>query len=219
MGGDGTTGRQRVLADVAGRVPDLGPTVLLAVDGRDGAGKTTFADELAVVLRAAGRTVVRASVDGFHHPRERRHRRGRRSAAGYWLDAYDYGRLRAELLDPLRPGGSGVVRTAVHDVRTDAELAVPPVRVEPGTVLVLDGVFLHRDELHGYFDVSVYLQVDIAVTRARMAVRDGTDPADPAHARYAGAQEIYARSRPAGRADVVVDNTDLAAPRVVRAPK
>ncbi len=219
MGGGGTTARRRLLADVAGRVPDAGRTVLVGVDGRDGAGKTTFADELAAVLRAAGRPVVRASVDGFHHPRERRHRRGRRSAVGYWLDAYDYGRLRAELLDPVRPGGAGVVRTAVHDVRTDAELDLPAVRVAPGSVLVLDGVFLHRDELRSYLDFSVYLQVDIQEARARMAVRDGTDPADPAHARYAGAHEIYARLRPAERADVVVDNTDLAAPRVVGRPK
>lgn len=129
--------------------------------------------------------------------------------------------MRAELLDPLGPGGSGRVRTAVHDVRTDAGLDLPPLTVPAGSVLILDGVFLHRDELRGHFDFSVYLYVDTQAAFARMAVRDGTpaDPADPVNLRYVGAQDRYARLRPADRAGVVIDNTDLAAPRVVRAPK
>jgi uridine kinase len=63
------------------------------------------------------------------------------------------------------------------------------------------------------WDFSVYLQVDLAVSLARLAVRDGAADPDP---RYVGAHQIYARCDPAGRADVVVDNTILAAPRVIR---
>jgi len=51
---------------------------------------------------------------------------------------------------------------------------------EPGTVLVLDGLFLHRDELVGVWDLSVFLQAPFAVSVARMAARDGSNP-DPAH--------------------------------------
>ena len=58
--------------EVAALLPAQG---LVAVDGVDGAGKTTFCDELASVLRAQGRAVVRASVDDFHHPRAIRWRR------------------------------------------------------------------------------------------------------------------------------------------------
>jgi len=218
------TARDELLAAVAASVPasGRGRAVRVAVDGRDGAGNTVFADELAAVLRAGGRPVVRASGDGFHHPRAVRHRRGGRSAEGYWLDAYDHARLAAELLGPLGPGGSGWVRTAVHDVGTDAALDVAPVLVEPGAVLLLDGLFLHRDELVDFWDFSIYLQVDISVTFARMAVRDGTppDPVDPVNARYAGAQRIYAAAcDPATRAGLVIDNTALAAPRVLRARK
>lgn len=45
----------------------------------------------------------------------------------------------------------------MHDLLTDAPLTLDPVPVSPGTVLVLDGVFLHRDELAGFWDFSVYL--------------------------------------------------------------
>ena len=46
--------------------------VRVAVDGRTASGKTTFADDLANVLRSVGRDVIRTSVDGFHRPKEAR---------------------------------------------------------------------------------------------------------------------------------------------------
>src|SRR5918994_1676380 len=49
-----------------------GGRVIVAVDGIDGAGKTTFADGLAEVFAEAGSAVYRASIDGFHRPRAER---------------------------------------------------------------------------------------------------------------------------------------------------
>ena len=89
--------RRDLLVALAARVP-ASRRARVAVDGRAGAGKTVFADELAAVLTAAGRGVLRASVDGFHRPRAGRYRRGRDSAVGYWLDAYDYDRMVRTLL-------------------------------------------------------------------------------------------------------------------------
>ncbi len=37
----------------------------VAIDGVDASGKTTFADELALLVEARGRSVIRASIDGF----------------------------------------------------------------------------------------------------------------------------------------------------------
>jgi uridine kinase len=200
--------RNEILAAVAAVVP-AGDRVRVAVDGRDGAGKTVFADELAAVLRRSGRPVVRASVDGFHRPRAARYARGR-TAQTYWLDAYDYDSFVVSLLEPFAAGAA--VRTAVHDVRSDAVLDLRPVVPPPAAVLLVDGVFLNRDELAAYWNFSVYLQVDLAVSLARLTERDGAVDPDP---RYIGAQRIYAGCDPTRRADVVVDNTDLAAPRVV----
>lgn len=193
--------------------------VLVAVDGVDGAGKSTFADELGEVLRGRGRQVVRASVDGFHAPRAVRYRRGRYSPDGFWLDAFDLVRLRSDLLEPFGPGGSGRYRTASHDLATDEPLDLPWQQAPAGAVLVLDGLFLHRDELRGWWDLSVYLDVPFPVSTARLAARDGT-PADPGHPqllRYVQAQQLYgAHCRPWLRAGVVVDNTDLDDPRLLR---
>jgi uridine kinase len=48
----------------------------VAVDGPPAAGKTTLADELALLLRARGREVIRASTESFRLPRARRYQRG-----------------------------------------------------------------------------------------------------------------------------------------------
>lgn len=187
----------------------------VAVDGVDGAGKTHFADELATVLRARGRAVIRASVDGFHHPAPVRHRRGRGSPEGYFLDSYDYPALRRLLLDPLGPAGSRVYVRAIHDVHAERAVTHEPERAEPGAILVFDGIFLHRDELRDYWDYSVWLDVPFDVSIPRGATRGYGDP-DPAAAsnqRYIDGQRLYiAECSPRSRASAVIDNADLAAP-------
>jgi len=214
----GSTARRAVLARVAAAVPRTDRPVLVAVDGVDGAGKTTFAGELAAVLTEDARRVVRASVDGFHHPRAHRHAAGR-TGATFWARSYDYPALRRELVDPWRSGPGARYRTTVRDVDTDRALDEPMAVVPECGVLLLDGIFLQRDELHGLWDLVVFLDVAFETSVARMAARDGgvDDPAHPDQARYVEGQRLYlAACDPRGRADVVVDNTDLAEPRIVR---
>ena len=191
----------------------------MGVDGVDGSGKTVFAAELAAVLRQAGREVVQVSLDDFHHVRDVRYRRGRTSPEGFWLDSFDYPRFAAEVLEPLGPGGSRRYRPRGHDLATDAVLDVPFLTAPAGAVLVVDGLFLHREELEGLWDFTVFLDVPFEVTAVRMAGRDGThpDPEDPSMARYVRAQRRYfAEREPWSRADAVVDNTDLARPALRR---
>ena len=108
--------RRDVLLAIAARVPATAgaDAVRVAVDGVDGSGKSVFADQLNGVLREQAHPVVRASVDDFHHPRVQRYRRGRSCPSGFWLDSFDYDRLRHDLLDPLRHGGSRRYRPALQ---------------------------------------------------------------------------------------------------------
>ena len=216
---DAATARRAVLAAVADLVVTRG-AARVGIDGVDGAGKTTFADDLAPVLAERGLPVVRAGVDDWHQPRAVRYRRGRDDPDGFWLDSHDWLRLRAELLDPWRRGGDRRHRTAIHDLVTDAAVDTPLRAAPPDAVLVVDGIFLQRPELAGAFDLVVWLDAPFEATYARMARRDGSpsDPADPANRRYLLAQQRYLREcSPHERADVVVDVTDVLAP-VLRRP-
>ncbi|WP_337061512.1 hypothetical protein [Kineococcus sp. G2] len=172
--------RQALLDRLATEVDALpvDPYVRVGVDGVDGAGKSVFAGELTAALRARGRTVVHASVDGFHHPRALRHARGPRDPEGSYRDSHDLEALRKELLGPLAPGGHGLHRTRVFDVRTDTPDVAERQQAAPGTILVVDGVFLHRPELRGRWSFSLWLEVERATTLQRCVVRDGSGSAD-----------------------------------------
>ena len=202
---------------MASRVPVRSDDcVRVGIDGVDGAGKTVFADDLADVLRSTGRTVIRVGADDFLHPRAVRYCRGRHSAEGFWIDSYDYDALRRRVLDPLGPGGSRRYQGASLDLRTDEPSDPPVLTAAPGSVLVLDGLFLHRDELAGVWDLSVFLQVPSEVSVARLAARDGShpDPTHPSLARYVEGQRLNLGTQPWHRAQVVVDATDLDDPAI-----
>lgn len=208
--------RAAVLDLLADRLAALPRPALVAVDGVDGAGKTVLADELAAVLGRRGDRVVRTGIDGFHRPRAERYARGRSSPEGYFHDSFDLDAFRRCVVAPVR-AGAGQVRTAAFDHRVDAPVEGRRVDVA-GAVVLVDGVFLQRDELRGVWDLVVFLRAAFEATYARMSVRDGSppDPQHPDNRRYLEGQRLYLRGcRPEERADIVLDVTDVRAPVVV----
>jgi uridine kinase len=190
----------------------------VAIDGVDGAGKAHFADALSVELAAHGATVVRASANGFLAPPRTRHRRGRDSAEGYYRDSFDYGRMVRLLLDPLSPGGNREYVREVYDVRREREIRPVPQLAPQDAILVLDGIFAHRDEIVRYWDYSVWLEVPFAVSIPRGAGRGygDPDPTSPKNRRYIEGQRLYvAECHPQERASIVIDNADLTDPAVL----
>jgi uridine kinase len=204
------------------RQHNRGGRVILAVDGIDGAGKSTFADALAEVFAEDGSAVYRASLDDFHRPRLERYQRGRRSPEGFYRDSYDYATFRRVLIDPFRDGaqtgGTTGFQLAAFDLDRDTPVETAWVTAPRDAVLIVDGIFAHRPELRRLWNWSVWLEVPIEVAYARMALRDGTDP-DPdaeTNIRYRDGQALYIReARPRAEAAVIVDNADLANPHRV----
>lgn len=199
-----------------------GGRVIVAVDGVDGAGKTTFADGLAETFAETGAAVYRTGIDGFHRPRAERYLRGRHSPEGFYRDSYDYATFRRVLIDPFRDGaqtsGATGFQLAAFDVARDAPVEAQWVTAPRDAVLVVDGIFLHRPELRDLWDWSVWLDVTPAVAARRLAQRDGSDPDPeaPSNARYRQGQALYLREAdPVAAASAVVDNADLAHPRRV----
>lgn len=206
------------------------PNVLVGVDGASGSGKSTFADEVADALRAAGRTVVRASIDSFHRPRHERYRRGADSPEGYYDDSHDLSAVRRRLLVPFRDG-SGSYVTAVFDEPSDRPVDAEPMACPVGAILVFDGLFLHRPELVPYWDLSVFLVADRRRETQWDAYLHRDLPGDEAARRaeitarrararlhrYREGQALYERiAEPRTRAHLVIDNDDLEHPRLLR---
>ncbi|MGJ8721330.1 MAG: uridine kinase [Salinibacterium amurskyense] len=191
---------------------------LVAIDGVDGSGKSTFANDLAATILDV--PVIVIHVDDFLNLQEVRHRRGRDSAEGFWLDSYDYEALRRDVLVPLSRGGGGSYRTAATDQRRDTAVRPALCSAPERAIVLVEGMFLHRDELLGTWDYSLFLDVPFAETARRMAARDGSnpDPEHPSMQRYVGGQRLYFRAaQPWGRATRVIDNANPNEPRIVTA--
>ena len=217
--------RQELIASLASRIVSLTPPhpTRVAIDGVDAAGKTTLADELATFIEAAGRPVVRASIDGFHNPAATRRRRGAMSPVGYFEDSFNHEALLDGLLRPLGPGGSREIRRAVFDFRTDTAVVASTELAAPDAVLLLDGVFLLRPELRGHFDFSVFVRADFGVTTARAEQRDVMlfGSIDEVRRRYRehyvpGQQLYLATCEPERWASVVVDNNNPLQPTLMK---
>lgn len=214
------TARQDLLADLAAHIAQTQaqPVTFVGVDGVDGAGKTHFADELGLAVAQLGRPVIRASADGFHNPRSHRYRQGRHSPRGFFEDSYDYRAMCELLLDPLTPSGTGRYCTVAFDLHRDLALPTVWADAQSDSVLIVDGIFLHRAELRDYWHYSVWLETSLEVSTVRLASREGTspDPLNSANTRYVEGQCMYlAQCCPQSRATVVVNNDDLAGPFVV----
>jgi uridine kinase len=144
----------------------------VAVDGPPASGKTTLADELAVVLRARGRDVLRATIDDFLFPQSQRYRRGEYSAEGCYYDTHDCGALNRVLLDPLGPGGDRRFQRAVYDRAADAPLSSPLTTAAADAVLLFDGVFLMRPELIDRWDLRIFVTTALEKTLDRAVIRE-----------------------------------------------
>src|SRR5262249_54385929 len=151
-------------------------------------------NELVQPISKRGRAVIRASVDGFHNPRAVRYQLGRSSPEGYFRDSFNYAALTTKLLGPLSPGGSRLYCPAVFNYRTDSEIPIRFETAAPDAILLFDGVFLQRQELLSYWDLTVFVDAPFNVTVARMSQRDGVSSPDVDAAenrRYVDGQRLY----------------------------
>jgi uridine kinase len=201
------------LSEAIGTITVTHPT-RVAIDGVPAAGKTTLADELAVVLRAQGREVIRATIEGFLAPRSVRHPWGE-SAEGWYNHSTDLDALRRVLLDPLGPDGDRIIQQAVYDQATDSALSPPVTTAAVDAVLLFDGVFLQRKELFDRWDLRILVSATFEKTVDRSRVRDQTPLMSASEAeqryrrRYIPSQQFYFETvRPAQHADIIVYNDE-----------
>jgi uridine kinase len=161
---------------------------IVGVDGRRNSGTKEFADALAASLRESGHKVFRASINDFQAARARR-------VSAPYVDGFDYSLLRRVLIDPFRTAGSTGFVLAGFDEDRD-EPVVQPKWMSAGAdaVLIIDGVFLHRPEIRGIWNYSVWVET---------AAETGDDD----DARYITAEQ------PSALATSIYNNADPEHPR------
>lgn len=192
--------------------------IKVAIDGVDGAGKSFFAEELVDLLESKEQKVIHTSVDVFHHPREIRYRLGKDSPEGFFEDSYNYTELIECLLKPLSSDGNRQYRRAAFDHRKNVPIHAPVEVAKLGSILIMDGIFLHRSEIREYWDYSVFLDVsfEVSVPRGNQRFGGSFDPEDQSNRRYVEGQKLYLKKcEPKKHASVIINNEALDSPYIV----
>ncbi len=180
-------------AQALGSLRQRAATVLVAIDGPGGAGKSTLAAALARRLAAA---VV--AGDDFYRVLDPLVRLALDPQGGA-MQYFDWERLRAEVLEPLREDRPARYRRFDWErERLGAEVEVPP-----GGLVLVEGVYTFRPELQQFYDWSFLVDSPHEERLRRQRARGENE--DSWIARWDAAEQWYfANAFPYSGVDAVV---------------
>jgi uridine kinase len=158
-------------------------TVLVAVDGHGGSGKSTFAERLA----AQGENARVIHTDDF---------------ANLGVTAgLDVERLRRQVIQPLSRDESGrYQRFDWPSQRLSEWYDIPP-----GDVVIVEGVSSQRREFGDVWDLSIWVEATRNTCLRRGLDRDGRGSLPLWEAWLADEDRYIDREDPKGKADLIVD--------------
>jgi uridine kinase len=163
-----------------------GQPFVVAVDGRGGSGKTTFAKNIA---HALGAPIVHTDDVAWHH-----------SFFDWWPLLIDH------ILLPFKAGQSVTWTPEAWTAKGRSGAIVVPA----APVLVVEGVSASRLELSDYIDLAVWVETDSQVAQMRCFERDGPEIKDFWFEWQASEVPLLERDKPWERADLIVDGASTA---------
>lgn len=198
--------------------------LLVAINGKDGSGKTMMADSLAEHLASrTDREIIRISIDDFMNKREVRYTPTESAGRSCYEYTFNFEGFVQNVLHPLQADSSWGYRTRIFDHATDLDDFSPVKKAARSAIVIIDGVFLYKEELLPYWDIKILLETDDEVVIERGARRDAARLGSYEVAkqkyieRYIASQTIYYQEEaPEERADIIVDNNDFRTPRILK---
>jgi uridine kinase len=174
-------------------------TLLVGVDGRGAAGKSTFARALE---QAAGDVTV-VEFDDFYRPSAERVARLAQADPEIG-GSFDWRRLRDQVLAPLSRDEPGDYQRYDWPSDTLAERHSVPV----GGVVLVEGTYSTRRDLFAFYDYTVWIDAPRELRLARGVRRGGEDTRERWLTEWMPAEDSYvAAEDPASRVDLALDGS------------
>lgn len=134
-------------------------SVVIAIDGMSGSGKTTYARELS--KKFAARLI---HMDDFFLPESLRNKDRLQEVGGN----VHYERIKEEVIDRLKQD----IEYSPFDCKTMSFLET--IKLPYNVVTIIEGAYSLHPKFNKYYDISIYMGIDEELQKKRLIKRGGT---------------------------------------------
>ena len=186
-----------------------GKTVIVGIDGLGGAGKSSISEEIYEKLSGENIPIEVLHIDDFIHPKKVRYNDNFPEWECYYNLQWRYDYLLERVINPIKKNGTLAGLIELYDKDQD-RYEKKPIDIKEGSVVLIEGIFLQREELSQVFDYMVYIDVPEAERLKRVLKRDGyigttDDIKEKYENRYFPAERFYVNKySPSELADYVI---------------
>lgn len=157
--------------------------VLVGIDGRGGAGKTTLA--LLIKEQFPGTKII--TTDDFYNEE---------------INKIDENIIKEKLLDPFSKGLPATY------IEFDGK-ARKPRTVEPKGIIIIEGVYSTHSLIENYYDLAIWIESSVENVNNRVKKRDGYYDKGWEKFHRPNEDKYIADDKPQQRANIVIDNNLL----------
>lgn len=147
-------------------------TLIVGIDGLGGAGKSTVSEELHRLLSKENYNITLLHIDDFIHPQKIRYNNNYAEWECYYNLQWRYDYLVNEVVNPIKCGTDFKAKVELYDKDNDTYF-YSETNVPVGSIVIIEGVFLQRQELKDVFDYTIYIDIPEEIRLNRVLERDG----------------------------------------------
>jgi len=151
---------------------DPARTIIIGIDGLGGAGKSTITELLHKKFSEENYSITVLHIDDFIHQKAIRYNDNYDEWKCYYDLQWRYDYLISEVIKPIKCGGDFNGKIELYDKDNDTYY-LSETNIPVGSIVIVEGVFLQREELDGLFDYMIYIDIPEEIRLDRVLERDG----------------------------------------------
>ncbi len=161
---------EKVISGSIIEIIDKKDVAVIGIDGLGGAGKSTISETICNELENSAIHTILLHIDDFIHTKEIRYNSSYPEWQCYYELQWKYDYF-IDTVKKLKHGINNEHEIELYDKDNDSYFT-KSYSVKKRTVIVVEGIFLQREELQGIFDYMIYIDVPENVRMRRVLKRD-----------------------------------------------
>lgn len=200
--------------------------LIVGIDGQGCSGKSTLSQNIKNSLIKSGIKAEVVSIDDFCNKKAIRYSGELPCREQHYYNNFDYMKFEREILKEARITGKIEFIDFVLDTIEDEYTKKLNVSLDSEGILIVEGIFIFKNEFKKYYDYSIMLVVEIDEQLRRASERDIFKNVNlkmllnKYNDRYIPAYKLYENiDMPCSFVDLIIDNTKIDMPNIVKQRK